>query len=116
MTVLVGYAETPEGAAALAFGLEEARRRSTGVAVLVMSGADPEVAADDVPVEVRRPDRNEPDAAGWLLDLAAEISAELIVIGLRRRSPVGKLLLGSQAQQILLQSRVPVIAVKPRPA
>jgi nucleotide-binding universal stress UspA family protein len=47
-----------------------------------------------------------------LLDLARELGAKLIVIGLRRRSPVGKLVLGSVSQDILLQADVPVLAVK----
>ena len=47
-----------------------------------------------------------------LIAAAEEFGAELIVIGLRRRSPVGKLLMGSDAQRILLDSPVPVLAVK----
>ncbi|MFD1718089.1 universal stress protein [Georgenia deserti] len=111
VTVLVGFADSAEGRVAFDAGVEEARLRSTGVIVLVMSGEPPPVV-HDVPVEFRHPDRHDADVAGALLDLAEETSAELIVIGLRRRSPVGKLLLGSQAQQILLQARVPVLAVK----
>ena len=39
--------------------------------------------------------------------------AELLVIGIRHRSPVGKLLLGSVSQQLLLECPKPVLAVKP---
>ena len=39
--------------------------------------------------------------------------AELLVIGLKHRNPVGKLLLGSVSQQVLLECPKPVLAVKP---
>jgi nucleotide-binding universal stress UspA family protein len=47
-----------------------------------------------------------------LIDVADEVNADFIVIGMRRRSPVGKLLLGSIAQQVLLDASCPVLAVK----
>jgi nucleotide-binding universal stress UspA family protein len=47
-----------------------------------------------------------------LIQCARDEEADLIVIGLRRRSPVGKLLLGSNAQEILLGAECPVLAVK----
>ena len=52
------------------------------------------------------------DAADQILALARDLNAELIVIGLRRRTPVGKFIMGSQAQTILLQAECPVLAVK----
>jgi nucleotide-binding universal stress UspA family protein len=47
-----------------------------------------------------------------LVELADQRTADMIVIGLRRRSPVGKLVLGSNAQRILLDASCPVLAVK----
>ena len=47
-----------------------------------------------------------------IIAVAEEVSADFIVIGLRRRSPVGKLILGSNAQRILLEAPCPVLAVK----
>jgi nucleotide-binding universal stress UspA family protein len=52
------------------------------------------------------------DAANEVLEAAEKYRAELIVIGLRRRTPVGKLIMGSAAQQILLEASCPVLAVK----
>jgi nucleotide-binding universal stress UspA family protein len=51
-----------------------------------------------------------------LVAVAVESEADLIVIGLRRRSPVGKLILGSNAQRILLDAPCAVLAVKAPPA
>ncbi|QJW37961.1 universal stress protein [Cellulosimicrobium protaetiae] len=48
-----------------------------------------------------------------VLGVAAEVAADLVVVGVRHRTPVGKLVLGSTAQQILLGARCPVLAVKP---
>ncbi|MGO1782472.1 MAG: universal stress protein, partial [Brevibacterium aurantiacum] len=48
-----------------------------------------------------------------LLALAeATEDTRMIVIGSRRRSPVGKLIMGSTAQRIILDSDVPVVSVK----
>ncbi len=53
------------------------------------------------------------DTAAQILKVVEETSASLLVIGLRPRSPVGKFLMGSTAQQLLLDCSVPVLAVKP---
>lgn len=64
-----------------------------------------------------RREQGSSDLADDLVGAAERSSADLIVIGLRRRSPVGKLILGSNAQRILLDAPCPVLAVKPeRPA
>lgn len=50
-----------------------------------------------------------PDA---VLEAADQPGAELIVLGIPRRSRVGKAVLGSDAQEILLRSHLPVLGVK----
>ena len=47
-----------------------------------------------------------------LVQVASEEKADMIVIGLRRRSPIGKAFLGSNAQGILLDADCPLLAVK----
>ena len=130
MAIVVGYVSSPEGRAALRRGVEEARLR--GVKLVVISSNKggreldldearrseaeleairAEVQAEGVEPDVRQMVRGlEP--AEDLINVATEVNADFIVIGLRRRSPVGKLILGSNAQRILLDAPCPVLAVK----
>jgi nucleotide-binding universal stress UspA family protein len=124
-TVVVGYVPKPEGHAAVRAAIAEARLRNAGLVVVNSHrGGDDDGAAEQelasvrsvldeagVSYEVRQLGHGlEP--AEDLLSIAESSGAELIVIGLRRRSPVGKLILGSNAQRILLDAHCPVLAVK----
>ncbi len=129
MTVLVGYLPTAEGQAAYAAALAEAKRRGEPLVLLnsarggapVSADVAPEAAVDEMTAQaaaagVELQLRQEPHAgevADEVLRVARETDASVIVIGLRRRSPVGKLLMGSSAQRILLDADRPVLAVKP---
>jgi nucleotide-binding universal stress UspA family protein len=64
-----------------------------------------------VPAFLREGDGDE--AADLMIDASYEEDVELVVIGVRRRSPVGKLFLGSTAQRVILEAGCPVTAVKP---
>jgi hypothetical protein len=55
----------------------------------------------------------ETDDAEELLKAMETDDAELLVVGIRHRRPVGKLLLGSVSQLVLLECPKPVLAVKP---
>jgi nucleotide-binding universal stress UspA family protein len=94
MTVVLARTRTAEGLAAARFAVEECRRRQ------------------EDPVTFRAPDPRNRDVVGELLDTVQAVDASAIVIGIRSRTAVGKLLLGSAAQQVLLEASVPVIAVK----
>ncbi|MFC7406090.1 universal stress protein [Georgenia alba] len=129
MAIVVGYVTTSEGEAALSAAIEEARRRSSRLVVVLARKSRGDAAADtaldadadavrdlldeaDVAYDVRQLRRAD-DVAESIVTTADEVGADLIVIGLRRRSPVGKLILGSNAQRILLDAPCPVLAVKP---
>lgn len=71
----------------------------------------PELDASGVEYQLR-PDYAGLPPADHLVNLAEAESAELVVLGLRRRSPVGKLFLGSNAQRVLLSAPCPVLTVK----
>ncbi|CCG02595.1 universal stress protein [Blastococcus saxobsidens] len=129
MTVLVGYVPTPEGDAAFGAALAEARRRSEPLVVLNSPRGGAPVSTDVAPENAVRRMRERAveygvaldlrqhthsgDAADEVLRVAEEVDASVIVIGLRKRSAVGKLLMGSSAQRILLDADRPVLAVKP---
>ena len=125
MSVIVGYVPTQEGRAALRYAVKECRLRECDLVVVQSSRRiDPEQSE---PEEDLNSARRELDAAGLAVEVttgtegnepaedliaAAGGADDLIVIGLRRRTPIGKLILGSNAQRILLDSPCPVIAVK----
>lgn len=128
MTVLIAYLPTDEGAAALRVGLAEAALRAQSVVVLNSPKRGSAEAVDRIPggavediegaarshgveVTIVHPDP-EADIVETLNALVAEHSASLIVVGLRKRSAIGKFILGSQAQRILLEAEVPVLTAK----
>ncbi|KQU56983.1 hypothetical protein ASG84_18335 [Rhodococcus sp. Leaf278] len=133
MTVGVLHNNSPEGRAALAAAVREARIRETDLVVLhALSGsAEPsaeaaETAAVSTAVDTALTDidhadsvswtvavgRPDPDAVNTLLTLVEEQKSEILVVGSRHRSAVGKFLMGQTIQRLLLEIPVPVLLVK----
>ena len=126
--IVVGYVATRFGAAALEHGIAEAQRRNTSLLVInatkgdayvdsrfadagELREVDERLAGCGVEYGLRQPVGVDPVDA--LLDAMTADAAELLVIGLRHRNPVGKLLLGSTAQSLLMDCPKPILAVKP---
>lgn len=137
MKIVVGHHETPEGEAALARARELAHEQGAEIHVVhyaqlpddeedayeyVAAREQEQHAADALADRYRAEgvscdvhhvhDAHEPAEA--ILSVATEVDADLIVIGMRRRTRVGKLVFGSTAQTILIDSECPVLAVKPK--
>jgi nucleotide-binding universal stress UspA family protein len=125
-TILVGFTPDEYGKAAVRHAAAEARQRGYGLLIVNGSRGDalvdkryaaPEVLEHvgddlgDLEFEVRQMVVS--DVAEELLRVASEERVRLIVLGLRRRTPVGKLLMGSVAQRVILGAVCPVLTVKP---
>lgn len=127
-TVVVGYIPSPAGEAALTRAVLEAQQRGHRLLVInsvpggvsdhenVVRGEarqrlDAVLAATGVEHEVRQPARGR-EPAEEISEAADETQADLVVIGMRKRTPVGKLIMGSAAQHILLEVSSPVLTVK----
>ncbi|MDO5503345.1 MAG: universal stress protein [Actinomycetia bacterium] len=128
MTVAVAYAGGDSSRAALRLAVEEARRRRMTLVVInatqgenydapryagpgTLLDLEKQLRETGVNFVIRQPVST--DIAEGVLTEAERVRAVLLVVGLRRRSAVGKVLLGSIAQQIVLDSTVPVLAVPP---
>ncbi|NUU32397.1 universal stress protein [Arthrobacter sp. C9C5] len=128
MSIIVGYLPSPEGTAALEAAITQARKDAKLLVVINSSrgdalvdkryaeneeiaGIEERLKKEGIEHLVQQPVRGN-DAASEVLQAAEQHRADLIVIGLRRRTPVGKLIMGSTAQQILLEAGCPVLAVK----
>lgn len=130
MAIIVGFTRASEGRAALDRAVEEARLRDTELVVVhslkggerdelekvlvyreEFAALESELAERGVRFRLIEYARGNTPAED-LVAAAEEHDGELIVIGYRRRSPVGKLVLGSNAQDILMTAECPVLAIR----
>ncbi len=129
MTILVAYVARPEGQAALDKGMEIAKRRNERLVVVNASPGgtkeDPSMIDNE---EVERVENLLRDArlnnaefkqfvrgksaVEEIEGLVDSLQVSVLIIGIRKRSAVGKLILGSVAQELLLSVSCPVLAVK----
>jgi nucleotide-binding universal stress UspA family protein len=128
MTIVVAFAPRPEGRAALEKAIEIAGRRNERLLVVnAISGGnqdDPSradnaeveaverrLATSGLEAEFKQFVRGK-NAVTEILELAQSPDVSLVVVGLRKRNPVGKLIMGSVSRDIILSVPCPVLAVK----
>jgi nucleotide-binding universal stress UspA family protein len=129
-TIAVGFIDSAAGWAALDLAIEEARLRNSKLVVVnSMFGGSRESAEEYISMndaieaatkrltdsgvdhDVHQFVRGQTPAQD-LIQAAKEFEVDLIVIGIRRRSATGKLLLGSNALEILHDAPCPVMCVR----
>mgnify|MGYP002665098841 FL=1 len=128
MTILVAYVPRPEGRAALDKGIEIAKRRQEPVLIVNASPGgqqedvslapgfeveqiEAQLAAQGIQGEFKQFVRGK-NAVEEINDLVETRDISVLIIGLRKRTAVGKLLLGSVAQELLMTVPCPVLCVK----
>lgn len=128
MTILVAYVSRPEGKAALDKAIEMSKERKEPL-LIVNAGPggqqedaslvpafevekiEAQIAAQGVEGEFKQFVRGK-DAVQEINDLVDSRDISILIIGLRRRTAVGKLIMGSVAQDILMSVSCPVLCVK----
>ena len=125
--ILLAYVPSATSEAAFDFAVEEAERRDASLLVLASERApDPRKArgvTDQRPLQERLeetglgfelrtvPKRDDP--ADDILDAVEHDDVDLVILGIRKRTPIVKILLGSTSQRVAIESPVPVVMVKP---
>jgi nucleotide-binding universal stress UspA family protein len=122
MTVLVAYASAPEGREALTAGIKEALLRKSDLLIVNVGRGHHDLEAGELQeIESQLKDAGLAlvvessvlaDPGDAVIQIAQDKQVDMIVIGLRHRSMVGKLILGSTVQRILLDATCPVLAVR----
>ncbi len=130
MTVAVAHQISATARSALTHAVQEAQYRDTDLAVLHVVDSALDADREDayragVSDEIERAvgadsgiqwklhvRTGSGDVGEAIVDLTERLRPDLLVLGARRRSPMGKALMGSVAQTIILQVNVPVLVVK----
>ena len=122
MTVLVAYSPAAEGREALTTGITEALLRKTDLLIVnvgrghhdldpaEMQELEAQLRAANLTLTLESSVLSDPGDA--VIQIAQDRNVDMIVVGLRHRSMVGKLILGSTVQRILLDATCPVLAVR----
>jgi nucleotide-binding universal stress UspA family protein len=130
MNILVAYDGTNVAKAAVKLSMERAEKLNARVYLVTSMVGGPGVSREEFEraereldyQKARFQDRKIPcetvlsvrglEAGEDLVDFAKEKEVEEMIIGVKRRSKVGKLIFGSTAQYVIINAPCPVVSVK----
>jgi nucleotide-binding universal stress UspA family protein len=129
MTVVVGYVPDASGLLAVQEAGRQAQWRDTELIVVnvvtaagfalptaadekTLDGVGRQLTEQGVRFSIRQVEQTTERASEMLLAAARDAEAELIVLGIKRRSPVVKAVLGSTVQRVLVDAHCPVLCVR----
>jgi nucleotide-binding universal stress UspA family protein len=116
MSICVAVTDSKEGQAALEAAAQEAVQLNVPLVAVNLTGSDLDTSAisPEPPYEVVVPGSpsalDEVEQVLQVLENRPEITR--LVVGVRKRSPVGKAVLGSIPQRLILEATIPVLSVK----
>lgn len=128
-TLVAGFIDNPEGRRALDLAIEEAQRRDAKLVVVhslrggsktkdetylhyqdALEKVEAELTERGIDHEIHEYVRDQTPAED-LIEAVDQFDADLLVIGYKRRTATGKAILGSHAQSVLMNAKVPVLAI-----
>ncbi|MDK7741917.1 universal stress protein [Helcobacillus massiliensis] len=128
MKILLAYVPSATSEAAFEYAVAEAAAH--GGALLVLASESSGVARKDRAVTDRRPLTERLDETGLeytirtvprrddpaddILRAVRDDAVDLVVMGIRKRTPIGKILVGSTSQRVVMEAPCPVVLVKPK--
>jgi len=116
MSICVAVTDSKEGAAALEAAAAEAARLGVKLVAVNLTASDLDISsiAPDVRYDVLVPESpsglDEVQQVLKVIEDHPEVT--LLVVGVRKRSAIGKAVLGSIPQRLILDATVPVLSVK----
>jgi nucleotide-binding universal stress UspA family protein len=116
VTIIAAVTDSRVGRHALVEAVAEAKKLGTDLVAVNLRSTELDLTdldTDGLTVTVvDHKGMSKDDSADAVFDEIEARNATRLVIGVNRRTPVGKAILGSLSQQLLLNSPVPVLAVK----
>ena len=116
MSICVAVTDNKEGESALRAAATEAAKLGVRLVAVNLTSADLDTSGIgqevqyDVVVPRSPSDLDEVEQVLKVIEDTPDVT--LLVVGVRKRSPIGKVVLGSIPQRLILDAAVPVLAVK----